>query len=326
MEDIICHICTYLPSRDKLHFVSTSHRYKFFLTKIFFTDDVEYNRIATLAHFDSFKFVTYHVNENRLRTPKNITHLKLESQDWRQQNAYIFDIPNTVTHLYARIILSPKIVIPQSVVYIDICRQCRNDPISIPTTVKELYAGYFFSQSLRGTQIAHLTLEYNFPCDFHIPSTVTHLTFGFFFDHKIANLIPDSVTHLTFGRKYSSPVGNHIPTSVTHLVFGNNYCKSIDDLPDSIVELELNGRFNKVIKRLPRSLKKLVLGDFFNKSIKNILPPSLTHLTIGKSFNQPIKNCIPASVTHLTIANEFKFFDRKKLPHTVVYVEIQNSL
>jgi hypothetical protein len=55
-----------------------------------------------------------------------------------------------------------------------------------------------------------------------IPSDVTHLIFGTFFDESIEGLIPNTVTHLTFGSFFNQPLHKFIPNSVTHLTFINS--------------------------------------------------------------------------------------------------------
>src|SRR5579872_6228717 len=113
-----------------------------------------------------------------------------------------------------------------------------------------------------------------------IPNSVTHLTFGYYFNQDIKDCIPNSVTHLTFGAFFNQDIKECIPNSVTHLTFGVS--------------------FNQDIKEyIPYSVTHLTFGINFNKDIKECIPNSVTHLTFGSKFNKDIKDCIPTSITHL---------------------------
>jgi len=102
---------------------------------------------------------------------------------------------------------------------------------------------------------------YFFALNGNVPSYVTHLTFGSYFNQLTDNCIPTSVTHLSFGAYFNKSIKGCIPASVTHLAFGLN----------------------------------------FNQPIKDNIPSSVTHLTFGLNFDQPIKDHIPSSVTYLTL-------------------------
>ena len=103
-----------------------------------------------------------------------------------------------------------------------------------------------------------LTFSLNKSINGCIPNSVTHVTFGDYFDQPIEDCIPNSVTHLTFGFDFNQPINGCIPDSVTHLTF----------------------------------------GFYFDQPIKHCISDSVTHLTFGVCFNQTIKDCIPISVTH----------------------------
>ena len=61
---------------------------------------------------------------------------------------------------------------------------------------------------------------------------ITHLTFGWKFNHKVDNL-PNSITHLEFRDIFNQEVDN-LPNSITHLIFGYHFNQRLDNLPDSI--------------------------------------------------------------------------------------------
>jgi len=133
-----------------------------------------------------------------------------------------------------------------------------------------------------------------------IPSFVTHLAFGNYFNQSIQGIIPPSVIHLAFGCYFNRPIQNSIPPSVTHLIFRDNFNQPIkSNIPLSVTHLTLPNLYEST-DSIPTSVTHLTFGWNFNKSIKGKIPLSVTHLVFGFAFNQPIKNNIPESVTHLT--------------------------
>lgn len=51
----------------------------------------------------------------------------------------------------------------------------------------------------------------------NLPLSLTHLEFGYSFNHTVENL-PSSLTHLTFGVSFNQSIDN-LPSSLTHLKF-----------------------------------------------------------------------------------------------------------
>src|SRR3984957_5086991 len=81
-----------------------------------------------------------------------------------------------------------------------------------------------------------------------IPSAVTHLTFGYYFNQNIKECIPSSVTHLTFGKRFNQDIKDCIPSSVTHLTFGKRFNQDIKDcIPSSVTHLTFGGKINQKI-------------------------------------------------------------------------------
>ena len=79
--------------------------------------------------------------------------------------------------------------------------------------------------------------------DKNIPSSVTHLTFGYFFNQDIKGCIPSSVTHLTFGWKINQDIKECIPSSVTHLTFGFEINQDIKDcISSTVIHLTAGGK------------------------------------------------------------------------------------
>ena len=152
------------------------------------------------------------------------------------------------------------------------------------------------------------TINKNTINKYTVPNSVTHLTFGYYFNQNINDCIPNSVTHLTFGDWFNQDIRGCIPDSVTHLTFGNNFNQNIRDcIPGSVTHLTFGDEFNQNIHDcIPDSVTHLTFGERFNQDIHNSIPNSVTHLTFGCYFNQNIHNNIPNSVTHLTFGFCFK--------------------
>ena len=77
--------------------------------------------------------------------------------------------------------------------------------------------------------------------------SVTHLTFGDYFDQPIDSCIPGFVTHLTFGCYFNKPINGCIPDSVTHLTFGSDFDQPIDQIPDPVKNISLHENYKQKI-------------------------------------------------------------------------------
>ena len=165
----------------------------------------------------------------------------------------------------------------------------------IPKSVKYLRLGPGFHQSLEHCipHIKHLYLN----SKNKLSNSLTHLTFGDYYDELFNQEIPLSVTHLTFGYHFNHYV-NDIPNSVTHLTFGWKFDQPINNIPNSVIYLEFGFAFNQDVNNIPNSIKYLKFGYRFNKEIENRIPLSVTHLEFGTAFDKNIGNL--KNVTHLT--------------------------
>lgn len=106
-----------------------------------------------------------------------------------------------------------------------------------------------------------------------LPPTLTHLTFGSFFDLFVDHL-PASLTHLTFGYRFNKPVDS-LPPLLTHLKFGSNFDQDVEHLPSKLQLLKFEIRFSKSIDGIPDSIHTLDVSTP-QKICK--LPSSLTSL------------------------------------------------
>jgi len=174
----------------------------------------------------------------------------------------------------------------------------------IPLGVTHLtFNGYFKQLDSKGnpSSITQLIIKD------HIPSSVTHLQFGYNFNGRIDNCIPSGITHLTFGWNFNQPIKDCIPSSVTHLIFGFCFNQPIDDcIPPSVTHLKFGTWFNPKDKCIPFGVTHLTFGNYFNRPIDGCIPSSVTHLILDEGFNQPINDCIPCSVKYLEFKGNYQ--------------------
>jgi hypothetical protein len=155
-----------------------------------------------------------------------------------------------------------------------------------------------------------------------LPSSLTHLTFGNFFNKPIeSGILPSLLTHLTFGYYFNQPITSGVlPSSLIHLTFGDWFDQPIepDVLPSSITHLKFGVHFNKPITPgvLPCSLTHLTFGSHFGGRIEpSVLPSLLTHLTFGWLYKQPIEpSVLPSSLTRIYLNIGYPSEYREKLP------------
>ena len=154
----------------------------------------------------------------------------------------------------------------------------------MPASLTQLTLGILFNKSIDNLPKSLTKLELNCSLAFNkIPNSITHLTFGYYFD-EIVDDLPNSITHLTFGSNFNQPV-NNLPNSITDLVFGNKFNQPVDKLPFSLNSYNLTD--SESVNNNAGNLKRLVFGKNFNQNVDN-LPNSIKYLTFGKDFNQNI--------------------------------------
>ena len=170
--------------------------------------------------------------------------------------------------------------------------------------------------------ITKLKFDDHFDYDFgKIPSTITHLTFGHYFNRQFYDCIPNSVTHLTFGYCFNKRVNNLLPNSITHLTFGNNFNQPIhNSIPDSVTHLKFGDDFDQFIQNhIPKNVKCLMFGRKFDCPIVNSIPNSVTHLKFGQLFSRNL-DVLPNSITHLYLSSLYnKTISR--FPKNLEYLE-----
>lgn len=126
---------------------------------------------------------------------------------------------------------------------------------------------------------------------------------GHEFNQKVNNL-PSSLTHLIFGYCFNQEV-NNLPSSLTHLVLGHCFNEPVDSLPSTLLFLAFpkeepyicgKCNFNHKLDKHPVSLTHLSLSDNFNSYFH--FPPFLTRLQLPRTCS-PLLQSLPSSITHL---------------------------
>lgn len=132
-----------------------------------------------------------------------------------------------------------------------------------------------------------------------LPTTLTHIKFGYSFDNPVDNL-PYNLEWLEFGHSFNQQV-NMLPHTITYLVFGDLFNQQVDDLPNLIEYISFGKNFNKSLNCLPDSIVFINIGnlnDIYPKissthfdQFTSKLPNNLNNLVIYyKEKKYPIKN------------------------------------
>jgi hypothetical protein len=189
--------------------------------------------------------------------PNTVTHL-IFCDDFNQNIKGC--IPNSVTHLEFgnRFNQNIKGCIPNSVTHLKF-GPCFDQNIKhcIPNSVTHLTFGRDFDKNLKDTFfmslyedfknfIYHSNINYNNnkirtnkETISYIPNSVTHLTFGYYFNQNIKGCIPNSVTHLTFGWRFNQDIKDCIPDSVIYLKIPGNRNIDLSDIPKTVKKLQI---------------------------------------------------------------------------------------
>jgi hypothetical protein len=153
-------------------------------------------------------------------------------------------------------------------------------------------------------------------------NSLTHIALGWNFNQNIKGCIPKSCKYLKFGYDFNQDIRDSIPYGVTHLIFGPNFNQDTRDcIPNSVTHLTLGTQFNHFIKGcIPNSVTHLFI--YSNKNIKDCIPHGVTHLSFGSDFNKDITDCIPNSVTHLTFSCDFNQNIKNCIPNSVTHLTL----
>lgn len=146
----------------------------------------------------------------------------------------------------------------------------------------------------------------------HIPKTVTHLIFGWYFNQPLGTSIPIGVRDLTFGWCFNQPLESSIPRDVRYLTFGYNFNQPLgESLPDTITHLRFGAQFNQPLgTSIPRDVRYLTFGEHFDQPLGTSIPFGVVHIAFGWRFDQELE--IPSSVKTLKM---LMYYDRQIPDH-----------
>jgi len=136
-----------------------------------------------------------------------------------------------------------------------------------------------------------------------IIAPLKYIKFNHYYDSDIIS-IPSTVTHIIFGYNFNCVIDDMLPRSLIYLKFGERFGAKIDNLklmtPD-LQFLQFGNYFNNNVDDLPLTLKYLNFGNYFNNKVNN-LPKSITHIKFGHRFEQPIDE-LPQSIEHIILSD-----------------------
>eukprot|EP00026_Physarum_polycephalum_P007208 Phypoly_transcript_07265.p1 GENE.Phypoly_transcript_07265~~Phypoly_transcript_07265.p1 ORF type:complete len:374 (+),score=50.91 Phypoly_transcript_07265:63-1124(+) len=155
-----------------------------------------------------------------------------------------------------------------------------------------------------------------------LPSTITHITFGKFFNFEITNHLPESLVYLKLGNCFIQEI-NHLPKLLKILVIGDNFNHPVDHLPSSLTHLTLGRSFNHPLDHLPPTLIYLFVQSYVFNQLVDHLPESLLSLSLPMGFDQPI-NHLPPFLEQLTLSYKFNQ-TVDMLPKTIKKLVIHGS-
>ncbi len=153
---------------------------------------------------------------------------------------------------------------------------------------------------------------------------VKRIKFHDSFNGEVGSKIPSTVTHITFGFNFNKCIDN-LPDSIIWLELGYYFDQHIKKLPLRLQYLKFGAYYNHPDKIFPNTLKYLELGSHFSQCLKGLIPNSVQYLVIGHFFAHLIKH-LPASLTHLElhcVQTDLNLIT--KLPSTLLYLRLHCS-
>ena len=141
----------------------------------------------------------------------------------------------------------------------------------------------------------------------NLPTSLTHLRFGFYFNQKVNNL-PQNLTHLTFGNRFNQEV-NNLPQNLRYLTFGYYFNQFVDYLPSNIVEITFCYEFNQKIENLPISIQKIIFSTHSDYNIElNCLPNFLEFLQLPEKYDKKILN-LPKELKTIKCSKNYEYLN-----------------
>jgi hypothetical protein len=229
--------------------------------------------------------------------------------------------------------------------------------LKLPHTVGIAIVSQQFIKCTHITKLKYITFRYPSKLDKFkmIPSSVTHLNMGYFFNSNIIDIFPKSLIYLKFGYNFNKnidclktqtpilqflqfghdfgyPVDN-LPTSLKYLVFGRRFNQTIDNLPQTLTHIKIGERFNQSIDKLPKSvicisLLEMQISVFhsINTYLKNKVQHPNIHFIFDNHFNTSINDLslLSLSITRLKFGHYFNS-PINILPSSLIQIEFGNN-
>lgn len=196
-----------------------------------------------------------------------------------------------------------------------------NHPIQLPSSLTSLHFGEYFNQKIDP-----------------LPPSLISLSFGKYFNQQLH--LPPSLTELAFPEASSFNQPLSLPPSLSTLIIENNsnFNQPLLSLPSSLTSLIILGNFNHPLPYLPLSLQELCLGRAYNQIWYNSplkvdlstfnhplpsLPSTLSSLCLLGQFNHPLPP-LPSSLKELHLGRSFNH-PLRNLPNSLEVLIIEND-
>jgi len=232
-NDIIVKISAYLPTRNKIAWMSACRRHRGLIDRIRINVPVEYEKICNISWRRAFK------------------HVIVKSSDYCNMLEDEIDVDFLAIHSHNSIDLSGKRA--KSVYfYHDF-----NQPVKLPAGIQKVKFGSSFSRPVdlpEGLISAYLGASNSHLVN--LPSTLKYVEFGEIFDQ---NIILPQLTSVVFGHSFNQPV--ILPTSLKIAMFGNRFNQLIT-LPEGLEYVVFGYDFNQPVT-LPSSLRMAFYRDWY---------------------------------------------------------------
>jgi len=152
-----------------------------------------------------------------------------------------------------------------------------------------------------------------------LPHTLTHITFGSYFNQNI-DFLPDSIRYLRFRLAFNRTI-NKLPKKLIYLHLGYYYNKPLCPLPSTLEYLFFGNNFNQSINLTKTKIKYLVFRNHFNKPIDK-LPVTLKYIQFGTLFNQSI-NHLHDNIERIIFGSNKYSVLIKHLPTSLKYLQFR---
>ena len=235
-------------------------------TMEFYGDTIDEKIIGIIIENDISKIIIHkqllHSIDN---LPNNVIILVL----YRCNSSQLYDLPNSITHLYFVDLIGELNCLPSGIKLIDFGNNFDSKINILPISMEEIILGNKFNQ--------------------------------------MVNNLPPNLKSIKFGEKFNQMVDN-LPSQLEIIIFGSSFNQSIDNLPNSIKYIEFNwvGIFSLPIHNLPNSLEEIKFNNSFCNEVCE-LPNGLKKILLGTNFSKPIN--APYSLEKIKLCSKYKYLN-----------------